>query len=206
MNFTPPHLKALKEIEKTSSPALRRCCVTAAAPLRSGGFCLPPYDPKTCGALKMSFGASASKDRYRIDPSEQWSNDGAREPVALFRSGSSRPRADQKGHLEPLPVAVDVIETDLAQPPELNLDSEQAVRRICILEWFADRGKEGQMDALRRRGHMLEVGEDSAGFEEIEDLAIKRVLSLVLEVVDGKRGNDNIETPERGQRLGQVVL
>ena len=145
MNFTPPHLKALKEIEKTSSPALRRCCVTAAAPLRSGGFCLPPYDRKTCGALKMGFGASASTDRYRTDPSEQWSNDGAREPVALFRSGSSRLRADQKGHLEPLPVAVDIVESELAQPPELGLDIEQPVGRIFVLERLADRHEERQV-------------------------------------------------------------
>jgi hypothetical protein len=62
------------------------------------------------------------------------------------------------------------------------------------------------MEAVGRRGHMLEVSEDSAGFEEIEDLAIERALSLVLEVVDGKRGDDNVEAPERGQRLVEVVF
>src|SRR6266542_2243173 len=34
---------------------------------------------------------------------------------------------DEERHLEPLPVAVDVVETPVAQPSELALDVEQAV-------------------------------------------------------------------------------
>jgi hypothetical protein len=130
---------------------------------------------------------------------------GASRPVAVFCSGFDWLHADKEGHLEPLPVAVDVIEAELAQPPELGLDGEQAIRGIFILEWFANRGKEGQVEAVGRRGYMLEVSEDSAGLEEIEDLTIERVFSLVLEVVDGKRGDDNVKAPERGPRLREVV-
>jgi hypothetical protein len=40
--------------------------------------------------------------------------------------------ADEKGHLEPLPVAVDVVEADRAQPPELGFDVEQATSSIRL--------------------------------------------------------------------------
>ena len=53
---------------------------------------------------------------------------------------------------------------------------------------------------------MLEVREHPTGFEQIENFAIQLALSLVLEVVDGKRRDDGVEAPERGQRLGEVVL
>jgi hypothetical protein len=128
------------------------------------------------------------------------------ETRAVFCYGSDRLHADEKGHLEPLPVAVDVIETELAKPAELNLHPEQTVRRVRILERFTDRGEESEMEALGRGGYVLEVGEDAAGFQEVEDLSVERTLPFVLEVVDGERGDDGIEAPERGQRLGEVVL
>jgi glycerol dehydrogenase-like iron-containing ADH family enzyme len=86
---------------------------------------------------------------------------------------------------EPLPVAVDVVETEFAQPPELALHGEQAVRGILILERLADRREERQVQAIGWRGHMFEVGEHPARFEQVEDLAVERALSLVLEMVDG---------------------
>ena len=54
---------------------------------------------------------------------------------------------------------------------------------------------------------MLEVRERPAGLEQIEHLTVQRALSLVLEVVDGERGDDGVEAPEgfAGQRLDEVV-
>jgi hypothetical protein len=151
-------------------------------------------------------GRAQSRRNENLDVPARPGPGGSSELVAALCSGSDWLHADKKGHLEPLPVAVDVIETELPQPSELSLDVEQAVRPIFILERLLDRREEREMQAMGRRGHMLEVGEDSAGFEEIEDLAIERVLSLMLEVVDAKRGDDSVEAPERGQRLGEVVL
>src|SRR5215212_4658809 len=119
--------------------------MAAAEPGRSGEFCLPPRDRKICGALTKVFGTSAPTGRYRTGPSERRSNNGANEPVAVLRSGSGRLHADEKGHLEPLPVAVDVVEAELAQPPELGLDGEQAVGRVLVLERLADRREERQV-------------------------------------------------------------
>ena len=68
-----------------------------------------------------------------------------RGPSGLFLSTSGRLNADEKGHLEPLPVAIDVVETQLAQPPELGFNVEQAVGRILVLERLADRREERQM-------------------------------------------------------------
>jgi hypothetical protein len=41
------------------------------------------------------------------------------------------------------------------------------------------------VEALGRRGDVLEVGEYPAGLEALEDLAVERALALVLNVVDG---------------------
>jgi hypothetical protein len=43
------------------------------------------------------------------------------------------------------PVAIDILEAELTQPSELRLDVEQAVRRILILDWLANRCEERQM-------------------------------------------------------------
>ncbi len=100
-------------------------------------------------------------------------------------TGRGRLDAHEERHLEPLPVAVDVVETECAQPPELTLDVEQAVRQIFVLERLADRREERHVQAMGRRRDMFEVREHSAGFEQIDDLAVQRTLSLVLEMVDG---------------------
>ena len=62
------------------------------------------------------------------------------------------------------------------------------------------------MQALGRRGDVLEVGEHPARFEQVIDFAAQRPLALVLEVVDHQRGDDGVEAPEVRQRLGEVVL
>jgi hypothetical protein len=50
--------------------------------------------------------------------------------------------ADEQRHPEPLPVAIDVVKPEFAQPPKLAADVEQAVRRIFVLERLADRREE----------------------------------------------------------------
>jgi hypothetical protein len=69
-------------------------------------------------------------------------------PTGTAANGLGRLDADEKRHLEPLPVAVDVIETQCTQPYELALHVEQAVRRILILERLPDRREERQMQAM----------------------------------------------------------
>ncbi len=73
-------------------------------------------------------------------------NDGASGPVAVLGSGGfGWLHADEEGHLEPLPVAVDVVEAELAQPPELGLHVEQAVGGVLFTALRADRRQEGQV-------------------------------------------------------------
>ena len=62
------------------------------------------------------------------------------------------------------------------------------------------------MQALGRRGDVLEVGEHPAGLQQRVDLADQRPLALILEMVDRHRGDDSVEAPEVRQGLGQVVL
>ena len=101
--------------------------------------------------------------------------------------------ADEKGHLEPLPVAVDVIEAELAQPAELGLDVEQAVRGVFPIRSIAERLVEAPVQAVGRGGDVLEVGVDAAGLESLEDLGVQGALSFILEVVDGEAGDDRVE-------------
>jgi len=89
---------------------------------------------------------------------------------------------DQQGHLEPLPVAVDIIEPDLAEPPKLRLDVDEAVRRILPVGWVHAAG--------------LQVG---------EDLRVQRPLPVVFEVMDRVAGDDGVEAARFRKRLGEVV-
>jgi hypothetical protein len=45
-----------------------------------------------------------------------------------------------------------------------------------------------------------------ARLEHLEHLAVERALSLVLQVMDRKRGDDGVEPSKGGQRGGEVVL
>ena len=80
-----------------------------------------------------------------------------------MRAPGGRLDADEQRHLEPLPVAVDVVEADLAQPGELRLHVEQAVGRVLVLERLADRREEREVQAAGRRRDVLEVREDPPG-------------------------------------------
>src|SRR3954465_13828522 len=46
------------------------------------------------------------------------------------------------------------------------------------------------MQAVARRGDVLEVGEGAARLEEIEDLGVERALARVLEAMEGPRRDD----------------
>jgi hypothetical protein len=96
-------------------------------------------------------------------------------------------RADthEKSHFKALPVAIDVVKAVLTQPTELRLDIEQAVGGIFVLERLVDRRKNAMCRRWVARRHMLKVRKYPARFEQIEDLAIQRAFSLVLEMVDG---------------------
>src|SRR5215207_4377690 len=87
-------------------------------------------------------------------------------------AGLGGPNADQERHLQPLPVAVDVLEAAFTQPAELRLDVDGPVRGVLVLERLADRLEEGAVQARRRRGDVLEVGEDAARLEQLECLSI----------------------------------
>ena len=109
--------------------------------------------------------------------------------------------SNEERHLEPLPVAIDVIEAEGAQPLKLGVHVERAVGRVLVLDWLFDRFKERQVQAVGRRCHVLEVREYAAGLEQVKDLAIERALAIVLEMMDRKRRDDSVEAAERGQRL-----
>jgi len=77
---------------------------------------------------------------------------------------------------------------------------------VLVLERLADRREEREVQAMGRRRHVLEVREHPTRFEQTEDLAIQRALSLVLQMVDGHRRHDGVEAPQRGKRIAEVCL
>ena len=70
-------------------------------------------------------------------------------------------------------MAVDVVEAELAQPPELGLDIKQDVRAVLGLSCVADRGKEGVMETVGGGGDMLQVQENAARSEQCQHLPVE---------------------------------
>jgi hypothetical protein len=52
------------------------------------------------------------------------------------------------------------------------------------------------VQAVGRGRDKLEVREHAAGRQQVEDLAVERALSVVLEMMDRERRDDSIEVPE----------
>jgi len=113
--------------------------------------------------------------------------------------------SNEEGHLEPLPVAVDVLEADVAQPAKLGLHVGESVRGVLPVGRVAKRLVEAPVKARSRRGDVLEVGEDPSGLEQLEDFGVDRALTFVREVMDGEGGDDGAEAVEGGKRLGEVA-
>ncbi len=61
------------------------------------------------------------------------------------------------------------------------------------------------MQARRWRGNVFQIAEDAAGVEQPVNFRIKRALTVVPDVMNGKAGYDRIKLAKRGQRLVEVV-
>src|SRR5215472_6041033 len=80
----------------------------------------------------------------------------------------------KRGQLAPLPVAVHVYESDLAQPAQLDLKIEQLVRGIFVRPAYDF--QEFLVDAPRWRCHVLQITESATRSDDLENLLIERVL------------------------------
>ena len=126
------------------------------------------------------------------------------------------PRAGEDGEAVVLEPAVGVGEAGLAEPVELVFDAGAAVVLLAV-EGVGDLvgGGAGFADLLEPEvlvagvevgggaGDLLGVDEGSAGTQRGEDLGEERLLGGVVEVMDGERGYDGVESGGEGCR-GEV--
>src|SRR3954467_9122191 len=108
--------------------------------------------------------------------------------IVPLRLGRLHPREERE--LAPLPVALDVHETDLAQPGQLRLDGDKLVRRVVLGRRLADRGEEGDVELRRGGVDVLEVQEAPARLEQLEHLPVQRPLALIDAVMDREARDD----------------
>ncbi len=93
-------------------------------------------------------------------------------------------------------MAIHVGEADLAQPGELRLHVEQFVRGVFLFGHDLEFFQELVMQMTRRRRNMLQVAEDAAGREQIEDLGVEAPLALVADVMNSEAGDDAVKAPQ----------
>lgn len=94
--------------------------------------------------------------------------------------------AHQQRQFSPFPVAVDINETDLAQPPQLRLDIEKFVGRIFVLGSCAHFVNEPFMNRERRRRNVFEIAERTNWFQHGKDFAIQLLLAVIGAVMNGE--------------------
>ena len=101
------------------------------------------------------------------------------------------------------PVAVDVLEAELAKPVELRLDVEQAIRAVFPVGRVAESVVEAAMQTLGRGGDVLEIAEHPAWLEDAEDLAVQRSLTDLAGVADASaRGSTSAKRCGRSPLSG----
>jgi len=113
--------------------------------------------------------------------------------------------ADEQRHLQPLPIAIDVGEADIAQPAKLCLNVEQVVGRIFEVRGVAERLIEGAVQARSWRGDVFEVAEHAPGLEAVKGLRVDHAFACVGDVVDRKARHHRIEAAKVGERFGEVM-
>ena len=74
------------------------------------------------------------------------------------QASSAGPHRGQEGHLAPAPEDVRVREAELAEPADLDLRRDEAVRRVLVLRSEAQGGEELGVPGGGGRRDVLEVG------------------------------------------------
>ena len=112
----------------------------------------------------------------------------------------------EERQFEPFPMAIDVVETDFAEPLKLGFDADEFVRRIFIGWSNAESPEELSVELRRGRSDMFEIAEDAARVERTIYLAVESSLSLIGAVVNGEARHDRVKAAEVGQRMVEIVF
>src|SRR5262245_12696937 len=90
----------------------------------------------------------------------------ARGPVAapcLATSKSFFPGSTKKGQFQPLPVAINILKSNLAKPSQLCFDADELVRMVLIRLSDAERAQKSCVQFGSPRCHMFQIAEHAAG-------------------------------------------
>ena len=72
-------------------------------------------------------------------------------------------RSPKKGEFQPLPMAVNILESNFAEPLKLHLDTDNFVRGILVCLGDSERTQESGVKFGSSWCHMLKVAENAAG-------------------------------------------
>jgi len=112
----------------------------------------------------------------------------------------------QQRQFAPLPVAIDICETDLTQPTQLGLEIKQFVRRIFRVYGVSDRMQKLFVQKWRGRGNMIQITENATRIQQAVGLRIERPLALVYQVMNGEARNNRIKPAKLGKRVIEIVF
>src|SRR5207302_8628062 len=112
--------------------------------------------------------------------------------------------ARQQRELQPLPVTVDVGESDFTQPLKLRFNVQQLVRGVFTEQRNAEPLEEALVQGRRRRSDVFQVAEDTARREQAEHLGVERALAFVDQVMNGEARHHRVKHAQDGQRQVEV--
>jgi len=84
-------------------------------------------------------------------------------PNAPARATSSFPGSSKKGQFQPLPMAVNILKSNLAEPLKLRLHTDNFVRGILVCLGNSERTQKSCMKLGTPWCHMLQIAENAAG-------------------------------------------
>jgi len=119
---------------------------------------------------------------------------------------SLRLDSTEEGEFEPFPVAIDVVESDFAEPVELGLDGEAFVGRVFVGGGDVEGAEEAGVEFRGTGQDVFEVQEYSAGGEDFVDFGVEFLFAFVGAVVDGEAGDDGVELAEGGKGMFEIVV
>lgn len=83
-------------------------------------------------------------------------------------------------------MAIDITETDIAQPLYLRFNIQQLIRRIFGFDREPDAVKKFLVQPWCRRSHVFQVTKHPAGIQKAINFRVQRPLPLMYQVMDGE--------------------
>ena len=127
-------------------------------------------------------------------------------PKGAKERGLLRAHARQQRQFPPLPLAIYICESNLAQPTKLCLHVQQLVRRIFRLHGETNTVQKFLVQPLSWRRHMFQITKHPTSVEQAKYFRRERPLPLMYQVMDGETRDHRIKAAQCGHRIVHVVF